>query len=100
MPASSATGPKSNQTSANESKTAPGNSRNSTALMPERLVRFRQTFFNDLDSLLPDERGRDGRPSATDFLRYELPRLRDQLAADFETNTLAVAGAEPLRVLI
>ena len=68
--------------------------------MPERLVRFRQTFFDDLDSLLPDERGSDGRPSATDFLLYELPRLRDQLASDFETNTLAVAGAEPLRVLI
>jgi len=59
---------RSNRTSANESKTAPGNSRNSAALMTERLVRFRQTFFDDLDSLLPDERGRDGRPSATDFL--------------------------------
>jgi hypothetical protein len=53
--------------------------------MPERLVRFRPTFFDDLDSLLPDERGRDGRPSATDFLLYELPRLRcssDELHGD------------------
>jgi hypothetical protein len=35
MPASSVTGPKSNQTSASESKPAPGNSRTSAALIPD-----------------------------------------------------------------
>ncbi len=50
--------------------------------------------------MLPDERGADGRPSSTDFLLYEVPRLRDRLADDFEANTLGVDDAAPLRVLI
>lgn len=52
--------------------------------MPERQVRFTHSFFDQLDVLLPAERGADGSPSATDFLLYELPRIRDLLAADFE----------------
>ena len=41
-----------------------------------------------------------GEPSATDFLLYELPRLRDQLASDFVGNTLSVPGLAPVRMLI
>jgi hypothetical protein len=65
-----------------------------------RLVRFSPSFFDDLDSQLPAERTADGLPSAADFLLYDLPRLRDLLARDFEGNTQAVEGAEPVRVLI
>lgn len=57
--------------------------------MPDRRVRFTDTFFDRLDSLFTDERGVDGRPSATDFLLYDVPRVRDRLADDFEGNTLA-----------
>lgn len=69
-------------------------------LSPDRLVRFLQPFFDELDGQLPDQRGADGSPSATDFLLYELPPIRDLLASGFEECTLAAAGAEPLRVLI
>ena len=45
--------------------------------MPDRHVRFTDSFFDRLDGLLPDERGADGSPSATDFLLYELPRIEE-----------------------
>jgi len=48
---------------------------------------------------LPDERGGDGSPSATDFLLYELPRIRDLLASDFEGNTLP-ADEPPVRLYV
>lgn len=67
--------------------------------MPERLVRFTQSFFDRLDDLLPDERGPDGSPSATDFLLYDLPRIRDLLATDFERNTISADQSE-MRVYV
>lgn len=68
--------------------------------MAERVVRFHETFFDDLDELLPPERSADGLPSATDFLLYDLPRLRDLLAADYESNTLAIDGWDDLRIFV
>lgn len=68
--------------------------------MPDRIVRFLQSFFDDLDSQLPVERSAGGEPSATDFLLYELPRLRDQLASDFVGNRLSLPGLAPLRMMI
>jgi len=68
--------------------------------MAERLVRFAQSFFFHLDALFDAERGADGSPSSTDFLLYDLPRIRDLLADDFEGNTMAVAAVAELRVLI
>lgn len=56
--------------------------------MPERQVRFTEQFFDQLDRLLPGERGADGTPSVTDMLLLDLPRVRDRLAADYEGNTL------------
>ncbi len=56
--------------------------------MPDRLVRFADSFFDRLDSLFPSERGADGAPSSIDFLLHDLPPIRDLLAADFEGNTL------------
>ena len=68
--------------------------------MPDRVVRFERSFFDDLDRQLPAERSSVGQPSATDFLLHDVPRLRDRLAEDFEGNTLPVEGHRPIRVLI
>ena len=65
-----------------------------------RNVRVTDRFFQDLDDLLPAERTAQGTPSATDFLLYEIPRLIERLAIDFEINTIPVDGAPELRVLI
>jgi hypothetical protein len=67
--------------------------------MADRVVRFAPQFFERLDELLPAERSPTGAPSAADFLLYDLPRIRDQLAADFEGNTLP-AEDTPLRVWV
>ena len=67
--------------------------------MTDRVVRFAPHFFERLDELLPAERSPTGAPSAADFLLYDLPRIRDQLAADFEGNTLP-AEDTPLRVWV
>ncbi|MCY7298827.1 MAG: hypothetical protein LH616_06415 [Ilumatobacteraceae bacterium] len=48
----------------------------------ERRVRFTEEFSERLDVLLPEERGVDGIPSVTDFLVFEVPPVRDRLAAD------------------
>jgi len=66
----------------------------------DRVVRFHETFSDDLDELLPLERSADGPPSATDFLLYDLPRLRYLLADDYESNTLEVHGCDDLRILV
>ena len=49
--------------------------------------RFTPSFFAALDSQLPEHRSSSGRPSATDFLVFDLPRVRDQLAGDFDRFT-------------
>jgi hypothetical protein len=56
-------------------------------------------FFDRLDELLPAERSPGGTPSTADFLLYDLPRIRDQLANSFEGNTLP-ADDEPVRVWV
>lgn len=56
--------------------------------MADREVRFTERFFDRLDLLLPAERGADGTPSVTDFLVFDLPAVRDDLARDFEGRTL------------
>jgi hypothetical protein len=70
-----------------------------TASMPDRLVRFTESFFEDLDDQLPEQRSASGAPSATDFLLYDLPRLRDALASGYEESTLPVPDLAPIRVL-
>ena len=50
--------------------------------MTERTIRFTESFFEQLEALLPSERGADGTPSITDFLVLEVPGLRDGLAVD------------------
>ncbi len=56
-------------------------------------VRFAPSFFSSLDDQLPEHRSAAGHPSATDFLLFDLPRVRDQLANNFEGCTsLARSG--------
>ena len=66
----------------------------------ERLVRFQPSFFADLDNVLPSERSPFGAPSATDFLLYDLPPVRDVLASDFERRTVPVASGDRLRMFV
>lgn len=54
----------------------------------DRPVRFTQDFFDCLDTLLPEARSADGALSATDFLLFDLPPIRDRLARDFLRETL------------
>ena len=68
--------------------------------MPDRIVRFHENFFDDLDQQLPQNRSAEGVPSATDFLLHELPRLRDLLASDFHRNTMPAHGFGPMRILV
>ena len=68
--------------------------------MPIRVVRFMTTFFDALDELLPESRAADGTPSATDFLLYDLPALRDLLATNYEGSTVVTPGAAGVRVYI
>ena len=59
--------------------------------MTERSVRFTESFFDRLEELLPTERGADRTPSITDFLVFEIPGLRDGLAADAIRSTTSTA---------
>ena len=68
--------------------------------MPDRLVRFLPSFFEDLDRQLRAERGPTGTPSAVDFLLYDLPPIRDLLAADFDRHSTPVGKAGDLRVFL
>jgi len=54
----------------------------------DRRVRFTEEFFERLDALLPEERSADGTPSVTDFLVFEVPPIRDRLAADALGSTM------------
>ena len=71
----------------------------SIARVPERLVRFSDSFFDRLDALLPAERPGDGSPSATDFLLIDVPRLRDRLANDYRGSTLPTDDPD-VRVIV
>jgi hypothetical protein len=62
--------------------------------VPDRIVRFTEQFFDQLELLLPSERGYDGTPSITDFVVHELPRVRDRLASGYEAHTLETDDPE------
>ena len=54
----------------------------------DRVVRFTDSFFARLDQLLREERSTDGKPSVTDFLVFDLPRVHDKLSRDVYGQTL------------
>ena len=67
--------------------------------MTDRKIRFSESFFEQLEELLPSERGTDGTPSITDFLVMEVPGLRDGLAGDAIRLTQPT-GLEGVRMYI
>ena len=69
-------------------------------MSPRRVVRVAPSFFDRLDELLPAQRTVSGRPSATDFLLHELPRVIDRLADDYERVTLEVEEVPGVSVLV
>ena len=56
--------------------------------MAERQVRFTDEFFSRLDLLLDEERDPAGTVE-NGLPRFEIPSIRDKLAADYEAATLA-----------
>jgi hypothetical protein len=67
---------------------------------PRRTVRATPSFFADLDRQLPPERGPNGEPSTSDFQVYELLRIVDRFATDFDGLPELIAGRPDYRVLI
>jgi hypothetical protein len=65
-----------------------------------RTVRTTQQFFEDLDRQLPPERGPHGEPSAHDFQVYELLRVVEQFATEFDSMAALIPGRQDYRILI
>ena len=61
---------------------------NGSGMATDRVVRFTDSFFARLDQLLREERSTDGKPSVTDFLVFDLPRVHDKLSRDVYGQTL------------
>jgi len=65
-----------------------------------KTVRTTQRFFEDLDRQLNQERGSDGEPSVHDFQVYELLRVVEQFATNFDALPELIAGRPDYRILI
>lgn len=65
-----------------------------------RRVRVSEAFFEQLEELLPADRGPDGEPSATDFLVIDLPPIVDQFATSFDQIPEVIPGVPSARMLI
>ena len=63
-------------------------------------VRVAESFFEQLDALLPADRGPNGEPSATDFLVIDLPAIVDQVATEFDDLPEIIEGVPSARMLI
>lgn len=67
---------------------------------PRRRVRVAESFFEQLDELLPQDRGPHGDPSATDFLVIDLPSIVDEFATGFDALPEVIEGVPSARMLI
>lgn len=65
-----------------------------------RIVRATPRFFEDLDRQLRDERGPNGEPSANDFQVFELIRIVDRFAVNFDDLPRLISEREDYRVLV
>jgi hypothetical protein len=63
-------------------------------------VRATPRFFEDLDRQLRSERGPNGEPSANDFQVFELIRIVDRFAVDFDVLPRLIAERDDYRVLV
>jgi hypothetical protein len=57
-----------------------------------RVVRTSSAFFDQLDRHFGQSRGSNGKPSATDFLVFELPAVVEAFATRFDAFPEAVEG--------
>jgi len=65
-----------------------------------RIARATADFFQDLDRQLRPERGPDGEPSANDFQVFELIRIVDRFATEFDELPELIPGRPDYRLLI
>ncbi|MCB0995613.1 MAG: hypothetical protein R2699_12495 [Acidimicrobiales bacterium] len=65
-----------------------------------RTVRTTQQFFEDLDRQLPAERGPNGEPSVHDFQVYELLRIVEQFAVEWDTLAELIPGRPDYRIVL
>ena len=65
-----------------------------------RIVRATESFFKDLDRQLQSERGPNGEPSTNDFQVFELLRIVDRFATNFEDLPELIPGRSDYRVLL
>ncbi len=68
--------------------------------MNRREVRVADSFFARLDEQLGNERGADGKPSATDFIVIDLPTVVEQFAVGFDDLAEAIPGVPSLRMFV
>lgn len=68
--------------------------------MTRREVRVADSFFDQLDSQLPPERGPHGEPSATDFVAFVMPEIIDRFAERFDELPEALPGVSATRVFL
>lgn len=65
-----------------------------------RIVRATPRFFDDLDRQLRAERGPNGEPSTNDFQVFELIRIVDRFAVEFDDLPWLITGRDDYRVLV
>jgi hypothetical protein len=65
-----------------------------------RVVRATPDFFRDLDMQLGDDRGGTGQPSRGDFQTYELLRIVEKFATEFDHLPESIPGRSDYRILI
>jgi hypothetical protein len=65
-----------------------------------RRVRVAESLFEQLERLLPADRGPNGEPSITDFLVLDLPAVVDRFATDFDVLPEALDGVPSIRALV
>jgi len=65
-----------------------------------RVVRATSRFFEDLDRQLRSERGPNGEPSTNDFQVFELIRIVDRFAVEFDDLPRLIAERDDYRILV
>jgi len=65
-----------------------------------RVVRATPRFFEDLDRQLRSERGPNGEPSTNDFQVFELIRIVDRFAVEFDDLPRLIADRDDYRILV
>jgi hypothetical protein len=65
-----------------------------------RVVRATPRFFEDLDRQLRSERGPSGEPSTNDFQVFELIRIVDRFAVEFDDLPRLIAERDDYRILV